>query len=165
MRTTPPRPDLTPNAEPSVSVPHALRRPWSAPKPAYRGLKGFFVGLAMGAVCTGLAAAGWSGVGFTTKASLPEAVSPAAAQLASVGCSYRIEPETHRELVVDTDVAGRIVVWHKGREWRSYVAPASDVEYFNLKRRHRDVSHFRVAVVATRRKHNDEQVTWCRPIG
>jgi hypothetical protein len=116
------------------------------------------VALAVGAFLLG-ASASWA---VSAEAS-PGAV-PVSAEAAIVGgCSFSIEPETHRELVVETDVKGRIVVWHKGSEWRSFVAPAGDVEYFNLKRRHRDVSHFTVAVVKLGSRHNHEHITWCQP--
>lgn len=78
-------------------------------------------------------------------------------------CTYQIEPETHRELVVETDVKGTITIWHKGKEWRTFNSPANNVEYFNLKKRHKDASHFQVAVIKNGTRHNHEVVWWCEP--
>ena len=138
-----------------------LHRPWSAPLPTVGR-----AGRVRRAWGTRALVAGALLVGLTVGASAGSLSAEAAPREAgSPGCSFSIG-DTNRELVVETDVPGRIEVWHGSdpRPRFSFVAPANDIEFFNLKRRHRDVSHFQVAVVALNRAHNDEQVTWCKPV-
>ena len=88
----------------------------------------------------------------------------APAPLDTTPCSFQVDPETHRELVAwsnYTKVKGTVQVWHRDKEWRSTNIAGGEWQFWNLKKRHADASHFQVAIIKKGTTHNNEHVWWC----